>query len=38
MYKALGGGWQMREGKDFVKEETKKEMQDSDKLGQPVVA
>jgi outer membrane protein TolC len=27
MYKALGGGWQIREGKDFVNEETKKEME-----------
>jgi len=26
MYKALGGGWQIRAGKDFVPEETKKEM------------
>jgi NodT family efflux transporter outer membrane factor (OMF) lipoprotein len=28
VYKALGGGWQIREGKDFVPEETKKEMED----------
>jgi NodT family efflux transporter outer membrane factor (OMF) lipoprotein len=27
MYKALGGGWQMREGKDFVNEGTREEMQ-----------
>lgn len=27
MYKALGGGWQIREGRDFVPEETLKEMQ-----------
>jgi len=27
MYKALGGGWQIREGRDFVPEETRKEMQ-----------
>ena len=26
IYKALGGGWQIREGKDFVPEETKEEM------------
>jgi hypothetical protein len=26
MYKALGGGWQIREGKGFVNEETKEEM------------
>jgi NodT family efflux transporter outer membrane factor (OMF) lipoprotein len=33
MYKALGGGWQMREGKDFVKEETKEEMQERTNWG-----
>jgi outer membrane protein TolC len=27
MYKALGGGWQIREGRDFVPEKTLKEMQ-----------
>ena len=27
MYKALGGGWQLREGKDFVPESTKEIMQ-----------
>jgi len=27
MFKALGGGWQIREGRDFVPEETRKEMQ-----------
>jgi outer membrane protein TolC len=26
VYKALGGGWQIRQGRDFVPEETKKEM------------
>jgi hypothetical protein len=26
MYKALGGGWQIREGKDFVPEEIRVEM------------
>ena len=26
VYKALGGGWQIRQGKDFVPEEIKKEM------------
>ena len=26
MYKALGGGWQIRAGKDFVPETTKEEM------------
>ena len=28
LYKALGGGWQIREGKDFVPEETLKTMQE----------
>jgi NodT family efflux transporter outer membrane factor (OMF) lipoprotein len=28
MYKALGGGWQIRAGKDFVPDETKAEMRD----------
>jgi len=28
MYKALGGGWQIREGKDFVPEQIKVEMQE----------
>jgi NodT family efflux transporter outer membrane factor (OMF) lipoprotein len=28
LFKALGGGWQIREGKDFVPEETIKEMQE----------
>jgi len=28
VYKALGGGWQIREGKDFVPQETKKEMEE----------
>ncbi len=27
MFKALGGGWQIREGKDFVPEQTRKKMQ-----------
>jgi NodT family efflux transporter outer membrane factor (OMF) lipoprotein len=27
MFKALGGGWQIREGRDFVPEETRKKMQ-----------
>ena len=26
VYKALGGGWEIRKGKDFVSTETKKEM------------
>jgi len=26
VYKALGGGWQIREGKDFIPEEIKTEM------------
>ena len=26
MYKALGGGWQIRQGQDFVNEETKEVM------------
>jgi NodT family efflux transporter outer membrane factor (OMF) lipoprotein len=33
MYKALGGGWQIREGKDFVNEETKAEMQERTSWG-----
>jgi hypothetical protein len=28
LFKALGGGWQIREGKDFVPEDTLKEMQE----------
>lgn len=28
IYKALGGGWEIRQGKDFVPDETKKEMQE----------
>ncbi len=28
VYKALGGGWEMREGKDFVPEKTKEEMEE----------
>jgi len=28
LYKALGGGWQIRDGKDFVSEENMKEMRD----------
>jgi hypothetical protein len=27
VYKALGGGWEMGVGRDFVSEETKREMQ-----------
>lgn len=34
MYKALGGGWQMREGKGFVNEETKEEMQERTNWGE----
>jgi NodT family efflux transporter outer membrane factor (OMF) lipoprotein len=33
MYKALGGGWQMREGKDFVNEETKEVMKERTSWG-----
>jgi hypothetical protein len=28
IYKALGGGWEIRQGKDFVPDETRKEMQE----------
>jgi len=34
MYKALGGGWQMREGKDFVNENTKEVMQERTNWGE----
>jgi NodT family efflux transporter outer membrane factor (OMF) lipoprotein len=34
MYKALGGGWQMREGKGFVNEETKEKMQERTNWGE----
>jgi NodT family efflux transporter outer membrane factor (OMF) lipoprotein len=33
MYKALGGGWEIRAGKDFVPEETKEEMQNRTNWG-----
>jgi NodT family efflux transporter outer membrane factor (OMF) lipoprotein len=33
MYKALGGGWQIRDGRDFVPEETRKKMQDRTNWG-----
>ena len=33
MYKALGGGWQMREGKGFVNEKTKEVMQERTNWG-----
>ncbi len=33
MYKALGGGWQIRIGKDFVPEETREEMQNRTNWG-----
>ena len=33
MYKALGGGWQMSEGKRFVNEETKEKMQERTNWG-----
>jgi hypothetical protein len=32
-FKALGGGWQIREGRDFVPEETRKEMQNRTNWG-----
>ena len=32
-YKALGGGWQIRNGKDFVPQETKEEMQERTNWG-----
>jgi outer membrane protein TolC len=28
MYKALGGGWEIREGHDFISEQNRSEMQD----------
>ncbi len=34
MYKALGGGWQIREGKGFVNEKTKTEMQERTNWGE----
>jgi len=33
MYKALGGGWQIRQGQDFVKEETKEVMEERTNWG-----
>ncbi len=33
MFKALGGGWQIREGRDFVPVETRKEMQNRTNWG-----
>jgi NodT family efflux transporter outer membrane factor (OMF) lipoprotein len=33
MFKALGGGWQIRDGRDFVPEETRKKMQDRTNWG-----
>jgi NodT family efflux transporter outer membrane factor (OMF) lipoprotein len=33
MFKALGGGWQIREGRDFVSEETRKKMQERTNWG-----
>jgi len=33
MFKALGGGWQIREGRDFVPEETQKKMQNRTNWG-----
>ena len=33
MYKALGGGWQIREGKDFVNDKTKEVMQERTNWG-----
>jgi len=33
MYKALGGGWQIRAGKDFVPDETKEEMRERTSWG-----
>lgn len=33
MFKALGGGWQIREERDFVPEETRKQMQDRTNWG-----
>jgi NodT family efflux transporter outer membrane factor (OMF) lipoprotein len=33
MYKALGGGWQIREGQDFVNEETKEVMEERTNWG-----
>jgi hypothetical protein len=33
MYKALGGGWQIREGQDFVKDKTKEVMEERTNWG-----
>ncbi len=33
MYKALGGGWEIRIGKDFVPEETREEMRNRTNWG-----
>jgi hypothetical protein len=39
LYKALGGGWELRQGQPFLSEQTRKEMQDrtdwSDILEEP---
>jgi NodT family efflux transporter outer membrane factor (OMF) lipoprotein len=33
MYKALGGGWELREGEDFISEENRKEMEERTNWG-----
>jgi hypothetical protein len=33
VYKALGGGWEIRKGKDFISTETKKEMRERTNWG-----
>jgi NodT family efflux transporter outer membrane factor (OMF) lipoprotein len=34
LYKALGGGWELREGKDFVPEDTKRQMVERTRWGE----
>ena len=36
LYKALGGGWELRLGKDFIPEETKEEMRKPTNWGDPL--
>ena len=35
IYRALGGGWEIREGEDFVPEQIKAEDGEADQLGEP---
>jgi NodT family efflux transporter outer membrane factor (OMF) lipoprotein len=38
LYKALGGGWELREGKDFVPEDTKRQMIERTRWGEMLSA